>query len=189
MGSRGLLGGILTFWEENVYHMINYEINESWVGVTLRLLKGNIDFVIVNVYSPQALQEQKKLWKSLSQVLEYCESHKLPVTFIADFNCTRFLNDSATINSNSIQGSRVYFNRWLTENNLLEIQLKNTLYTWMGSQGEEVEYIGPFILIHYFRSLNGHSKHCIRVIQITNLFRWQRKISIGVPSLSEYSKS
>lgn len=57
MGSRGLLGGILTFWEENIYHMINYEINESWVGVTLRLLKGKVDFVIVNVYSPQALQE------------------------------------------------------------------------------------------------------------------------------------
>lgn len=88
-GSRELSGEILTFWDKTVYHMINCEINEYWVGMTLRILKRNLDFVIVNVYVPQTLKKKRNLWNSFSQVFDHCSCNNLHVFFIGDFNCTR----------------------------------------------------------------------------------------------------
>lgn len=88
IGSRGLFGGILTLWDEDLFALLNCEFKEGWVGVTLRNVCKSIDFVLVNVYAPQDPKDKQNLRLSLNSVLNHCENNNLPLLILGDFNST-----------------------------------------------------------------------------------------------------
>lgn len=135
IGSRGYSGGILTIWEESKFVLMNCEIEECWVGVTLRNVSKNTDFVLVNVYDPQDLKDKQNFWLSLNRVLKHCDFNNLPMLILGDLNCTRRQGESVNSNNNKGQKSRNCFNSWINDNNLIKINPVNATFTWIGPQG------------------------------------------------------
>lgn len=130
-GSRGLSGGLLILWDSSIFCLLNCEINESWIGVSLINFLINQKFIVVNVYSPQSLRDKKFLWESLTSVISHGTSENLPLLFIGDFNCIRSLGD-INANGDFDRVTRMAFNNWILDNNLVEIQLNNAVFTWIG---------------------------------------------------------
>lgn len=111
-GSRGLSRRLLIFWDSSAFNLLNCDINEYWICVSLKSMLSNQKFVVVTVYSPQSLRDKKSLWESLSQIISHNHSENLPVLFIGNFNCTRSTGDKSN-NGVFHRASRIAFNNWV----------------------------------------------------------------------------
>lgn len=68
-------------------------------------------------------------------MLRQCDFNNLQVLILGDFNCTRNQGDSVNSSNNKGQRSRNCFNSWIKDNNLIEINPVNAIFTWIGPQG------------------------------------------------------
>lgn len=126
--AAGHSGGIFTTWDADTYELINLESLENCLGVSL---KGKSDGVIVNVfniYAPQSSRSKKILWNNLARLnLATGGTNSI---FVGDFNCTRFPGDR----QGYIFDAKVskHFNDWIDQSNLIELNISNARFTWVG---------------------------------------------------------
>lgn len=115
-------------------------------------------FVVVNVYAPQSLTEKKIIGGSLNQIISHDTTSNLLVLFIGDFNSTRSLGDRSN-NDGSDRTSRMTFNSWIHDHNLVEIQLSNAVFTWVGSQERRSRLDRALSSPNWFTLNNWSEKH------------------------------
>lgn len=78
------------------------------------------------------MKEKKALWRDLSQI---CISSALePVCIVGDFNCIR--NESGKKNCEYSIRDTKGFENFIKDNNLMDIDFNNTLFTWFGAKGK-----------------------------------------------------
>lgn len=90
---KGLSGGLITTWDTNVFKMIDYEIQRSWIW-TRCSEKDNPTVIsnFINIYAPHKAPNKIQLWKDLQRITDaypnegYC--------FLGDFNCNKDSRES-----------------------------------------------------------------------------------------------
>lgn len=125
--SSGRSGGLLSIWDVNIFE-VKEIIKSNHFLITIgdwEWIPG--DTIVVNVYGPHDLVENKKLWEELLQSKK--ERQGTWVLF-GDFNTFKRLDER--INSQFFHSSAFYFNRFISEAGLQDIR--------MGGGGGESRY-------------------------------------------------
>ncbi|KAK1370196.1 hypothetical protein POM88_036288 [Heracleum sosnowskyi] len=134
----GCFTPLRAFWrsvdclEKEDFDLINAELRENWVGVSLQIRNGGCVFNLLNVYAPHGIQEKLALWQDFRRLAALLDSS--PAIFIGDFNEVRFQRERINCNIR-IREMRV-FNSWIEDSNLLEIPLDNANFIWIGPNGK-----------------------------------------------------
>lgn len=85
------------------------------------------------MYSPLGIDNKRVLWKELISILD-C-TNKEAVCFIGDFNCVRAASEKVNCIYNHRDSEE--FNEMVEDNNLVEISMINSNYTWFGPDGRK----------------------------------------------------
>ncbi|KAK1370282.1 hypothetical protein POM88_036374 [Heracleum sosnowskyi] len=128
----GHSGGLLTVWKKEEFDLINAELRENWVGVSLQFRNGGCVFNLFNVYAPHGTQEKLAMWQDFRRIDALLDSS--PTIFIGDFNEVRFQRERTNCNIRPREMRE--FNSWIEDSNLLEIPLENANFTWIGPNGK-----------------------------------------------------
>lgn len=88
---------------------------------------------IFNVNAPQSLTAKKLLWLELSAIKD--QANDAPLCVVGDFNCIR--NESEALNGVYVRRDSRDFNSFIEQNNLLELETKNGVFTWFGPKNKK----------------------------------------------------
>lgn len=125
-------GGIIIAWKKS------YEMESSWatrhaLSVLLNHVKSGNKMVVTAVYGPSVDSEKEDFIKELYHMASLIE---FPWIMAGDFNLVRWLIDR----SGSLRGFRLMdlFNEFIQKYGLVDIQLRNRLYTWSSKRPKPI---------------------------------------------------
>lgn len=87
---------------------------------------------IINVYGPHDIAGKNNMWWQLSHILHQIDDEKLCI--LGDFNAVR--NQEERKDCLYRKMDSVNFNSFITDNNLIDVQAGDGIFTWFGPSGK-----------------------------------------------------
>lgn len=107
-------------------------INRKWI-----LFEGFCKYPVIafrwfNIYAPQSSAPKVSLWQDLESFLE--KDKDIPTVLIGDFNSV--FGECEKENCIYIQSDCNNFSKFVSDNDLISVQMSNSLFTWSGPQNK-----------------------------------------------------
>ncbi|KAK1348671.1 hypothetical protein POM88_054951 [Heracleum sosnowskyi] len=128
-----------TWSKEAVNSLWNHSDNEwvegteNWLECEIRSLMDGGSFYVFNIYSPQHLHQKRKLWDQLANRVALLGHESL--CFVGDFNSIRDAYERENCDYRRIDMQ--FFNQFIENNNLLNIEISDSQFTWFGPAGKK----------------------------------------------------
>lgn len=94
------------------------------------------NFCCANVYAPQKYRDKAQLWEDLSSIID--ESHHIPIIMIGDLNSVLHESERENCEYSSLDSEQ--FSHFLSHNQLLDIPLSNSAFTWYGHANKKANW-------------------------------------------------
>nr|GEW23335.1 RNA-directed DNA polymerase, eukaryota [Tanacetum cinerariifolium] len=134
-------GGILCVWDPNIFHKENSTILDSFVMVRGVWCSTDQNFMLIAVYAPHDSRAKHMLWDYLqNEILKW----KGEVVVMGDFNEVRFKSDR--FGSVFIAHEANVFNSFITNSNLVEVNLGGCSYTWCHKSVTKMSKLDRFLI-------------------------------------------
>nr|GEX76746.1 RNA-directed DNA polymerase, eukaryota [Tanacetum cinerariifolium] len=135
------LGGILCVWDPNSFHKENSMISDSFVMVHGVWCPTGQKFMLIAVYAPHDSRAKHILWDYLqNEILKW----KGEVVVMGDFNEVRFKSDHFGSVFNAHEAN--VFNWFITNSNLVEVNLGGCSYTWCHKSATKMSKLDTFLI-------------------------------------------
>jgi exonuclease III len=138
-------------------------------NVLSRVGKGKQEFYVANIYAPcdDGANIYKRMWDSLSARLQSLARSRVCVC--GDFNVVKHVEErrSSLVGSRSLD--HIPFNRFIVDNNLVDLPLHGRKFTWFKGDGLSMSRLDRFLLseewcfnwpnykqVAHLRSLSDH---------------------------------
>ncbi|MCH79282.1 cysteine-rich receptor-like protein kinase [Trifolium medium] len=166
--SVGASGGLLTLWDTTEVEVWSSTSCEYVLWCHGRFLKSGEEFFIANVYAPCALGAKRALWDSLSGKILSLDGRRVCVC--GDFNAVRSVEERRSTTAESRFEDMPPFNRFIDDNNLIDLPLSGRKFTWYKGDGRAMSRLDRFLLSEEWcvawpncvqmAQLRGLSDHC-----------------------------
>ncbi|XP_059065926.1 uncharacterized protein LOC131857407 [Cryptomeria japonica] len=159
---EGALGGLGILWNANIQKVEEVMVSNMWQVCKFHSYPLNVDFTIINVYGPSKSTLQKKIWRTLSSLIGDLEGDLLIIE--GNFNAILELSDKLGGNG-EIPANLAHFQKFVTENGLMEIKSKEDQYTWSNRRisgqhvAEKLDHFflgGPWVETNLLFASNVH---------------------------------
>lgn len=125
---RGLSGGILTVWKDEVFELSSYQSSRNWIMVRGSSTGMPGGMVLINVYAPQSISAKKEVWETLVSLISSLDEKY--IMLVGDFNAVRSKEERS--NGSFRQADANAFNQFISSTGLCEVNLINSDFTWYG---------------------------------------------------------
>ncbi|KAK2403399.1 DNA-(apurinic or apyrimidinic site) endonuclease [Trifolium repens] len=165
-------GGLLTLWDSSVVEVWLSESRDHVLWCHGRFIKSGEEFFVANVYAPCDDGAKQRLWDSISARLQALGGSR--VCICGDFNAVKHVDErrSARVGHQSLD--HVPFNRFIDDNNLVDLPLIGRKFTWFKGDGLSMSRLDRFLLskewcldwpnYQQVARLRGLSDHCALVL-------------------------
>lgn len=130
--STGHSGGLACSWNKGLFKCTSFAQSRHWIWIQFKSVQSQELFNVVNIYSPHDLKGERTLWDDLKQICHFSTSE--PICLVGDFNYIR--NEFERKNCEYCRNDFKGFEYFISDNNLFDLVLNNTLFTWFGSNGK-----------------------------------------------------
>lgn len=130
--AMGHSGGILCCWDPLLVEISQFLSIKACLGISFKDMGSGLNFHTFIVYGPHSSTDKVILWNRLSGFNNL--SLNSPSVFIGDFNCTRTQIERVSCQGNSWDSE--IFDKWITRSNLIDLQIDNCKFTWIGPNGK-----------------------------------------------------
>lgn len=130
--SDGQAGGLACAWDSDLLNCVGMAQSKYWIWLQMQFMNSKERFNIINIYSSVHSASKRQLWMDLSQICSLSE--KEPVCLLGDFNSVR--NENERKNCAYRKRDSVGFDNFIKGNNLMDIGIVNSLFTWFGRDGK-----------------------------------------------------
>ncbi|GAU49673.1 hypothetical protein TSUD_91110 [Trifolium subterraneum] len=170
--SVGAAGGLLTLWDPAEIEMWSTASSEDVLWCHGRFSKTDEEFFLANVYAPCEAGAKQVLLDSLSGRLQALEGKRVFVC--GDFNAVRRVDERQSRRARPSSVDHIPFNRFIDENNLVDLPLSGRKFTWFKGDGLPMSRLDRFLLsedwclswpnCNQIAQLRGLSDHCPLVL-------------------------
>ncbi|MCI04523.1 hypothetical protein A2U01_0025570, partial [Trifolium medium] len=140
---EGLSGGMLIIWNSDSFKLLNSFSGNGFLGI--RVERDDIVTHIINIYSPCSIAGKKKLWeedvlafKQQSGGGEWCLG--------GDFNVVLHSSERKGSSTDSRQGERILFNRFVEEMEVVDVPVLGKKFSWFSADGKAMSRLDRFLL-------------------------------------------
>ncbi|GAU22765.1 hypothetical protein TSUD_129770 [Trifolium subterraneum] len=123
---------------------------------------------IVNIYSPCNISGKKQLWDNLLALKQNSGGGKWCVG--GDFNVILHASERKGISTDSRQGERILFNRFVEEMELVDVPVLGKKFTWFSADGKSMSRIDRFFMSDGFAAKYDITGQSIRDRDISDHF-------------------
>ncbi|GAU48893.1 hypothetical protein TSUD_98840 [Trifolium subterraneum] len=137
-----------------------------------RFTKSGEEFSVANVYAPCDDGAKQGLWDSLSARIQ--SLGRRTVCVCGDFNVVKQVDERRSSRGGSRSLDHIPFNRFIVENNLIDLPLSGRKFTWFKRDGLSMSRLDKFLLSEEWclvwpnckqtAILRGLSDHCSLVL-------------------------
>ncbi|XP_021997842.1 uncharacterized protein LOC110894871 [Helianthus annuus] len=177
--ANGRSGGLLSFWDPNVFRMMGVNKHKHYLLFKRHLLGNNQEINIINVYAPHRVAEKKVLWSSLREVIGAGSGQRV---ILGDFNAVRSSEERR--NSGFNRASVADLNEFVALSGLVEYCMRGRSFTYLAPNSNKISKIDRILVCNRFfeawpdaclRALPRlHSDHC-PLILVTSRFNYGPK--------------
>ncbi|XP_071739376.1 uncharacterized protein [Rutidosis leptorrhynchoides] len=139
--SKGNSGGILLVWDTRFFITNRVVERESFIAIKGKWLDAGTELIFINVYGPQTDEAKKKMWSDLNEVMNYDEAMWI---ILGDFNKVRFASERK--NTVFVENRAAMFNKFIKDNELLEVPLGGRLYTRISDNGRKFSKLDSILI-------------------------------------------
>ncbi|XP_071727484.1 uncharacterized protein [Rutidosis leptorrhynchoides] len=171
--SKGNSGGLLSAWDPNIFKANHIVERDTFIAVKGLWKDVGTELIFVNIYGPHNDMDKKKMWQDLSEVLEY---DKAMWVLLGDFNEVRFASERK--NTEFIEKRAEMFNKFIKENNLIDLPLGGRIFTRISDNGRHFSKLDRFLVsenfIHEWPNIHAmvldknHLDHCPIILKNGN---------------------
>ncbi|GAU41930.1 hypothetical protein TSUD_139160 [Trifolium subterraneum] len=151
--SVGASVGLLTLWDSSEVEVWSTESREHVLWCHGRFTKSGEEFFVVNVYAPCNDGAKQGLWDSLTTRIHSLGRRRVCVC--GDFNAVKHIDERRSSRGSSRSLDHVPFNRFIDDNNLIDLPLSGRKFTW---------FKGDDLSMSRLDRLRGISDHCALVL-------------------------
>lgn len=127
--SNGRSGGIMTFWNTEVF-----SASSSWHMEGAVIVNGFWGPErVINVYAPCPLEDRSELWDRLLQVVQQIGIGSIYI--IGDFNSIRYPNERSGVSESVVRRDLESFDTFIRDANLFDLPLHGRKFTWYKPNG------------------------------------------------------
>ncbi|GAU46776.1 hypothetical protein TSUD_402880, partial [Trifolium subterraneum] len=130
-----LFGGVEVWSTESCEHVL-------WCHG--RFTKSGEEFSVANVYAPCNDGEKQRLWDLFSARIQLLVGRRVCVC--GDFNAVRTVDERRSARGGSNSLDHIPFNRFIDDNNLIDLPLSGRKFTWFKGDGLSMSRIDRFLL-------------------------------------------
>ncbi|GAU42656.1 hypothetical protein TSUD_398610 [Trifolium subterraneum] len=170
--SVGASGGLLTLWDPSEVDVWSTESREHVLWCRGRFIKSGEEFFVANVYSPCDDGAKQGLWDSL--LVRFQSLGRERVCVCGDFNAVTHVDERRSIGGALRSTDYIPFNRFIDDNNLVDLPLRGRKFTWYRGDGQSMSRLDRFMLSEEWcltwpnceqvAKLRGLSDHCPLVL-------------------------
>ncbi|GAU19481.1 hypothetical protein TSUD_77250 [Trifolium subterraneum] len=170
--SVGASGGLLTLWDSAEVEVWSTESREHVLWCHGRLTKSGEEFYVANVYAPCDDGAKEGLWGSLTTRIQ--SLGRRSVCVCGDFNAVKHVDERRSSRGVSRSLDHIPFNRFIDDNNLIDLPLNGRKFTWFKGDGLSMSRLDRFLLSEEWclawpnctqtARLRGLSDHCSLVL-------------------------
>ncbi|KAK9056786.1 hypothetical protein SSX86_024149 [Deinandra increscens subsp. villosa] len=141
----GKSGGLLCIWDPGVFNKVEAMYGRYMLAIRGKIMGGQEDLTIVNVYGPQSPSLKKELW---DQVVELKQRWGGMWVVLGDFNAVRSAEER--LNSEFCTTTARDFNQFINNMELIDPKMGGHKYTFMDSKGEKLSKIDTIMYCRKF---------------------------------------
>ncbi|GMI86482.1 hypothetical protein HRI_002317500 [Hibiscus trionum] len=119
-------GGLVTLWDDKVFTAEKSIVCERVVIIIGTLVEEKLRIGLCNVYAPNVQSERREYWSFLKEAMASVEA---PIIMGGDFNAIRSWEEK--FGASSLCPSMRAFDEFIVESGLVDLPLKDGIYTWM----------------------------------------------------------
>lgn len=143
--SQGNGGGLLSIWNNSLFSKDTVLCSEDCLIFTGTWIENKTCTCLINVYASQIPTRRAELWMFLSS---FMENWRRVVALFGDFNDVRDVKEIKGSNSDS--NDILKFNRFINNNNLIDVGIGGTKYTWVIGGGVKLPKLDRFLVSDNF---------------------------------------
>ncbi|GAU49945.1 hypothetical protein TSUD_408400 [Trifolium subterraneum] len=161
-------GGLLTLWDSSEVEVWSTESREHVLWCHRRFTKSGEEFSVANVYAPCDDGAKQGLWESISTRIQSLGRRRVCVC--GDFNVVKQPDECRSSRGGSRSLDHIPFNRFIVENNLIDLPLSGRKFTWFKGDGLSMSRLDRFLFSEEWclawpnctqtARLRGLSDHC-----------------------------
>ncbi|GLJ26360.1 hypothetical protein SUGI_0507820 [Cryptomeria japonica] len=150
--AEGASRGLLLIWKPTISQIERLASEKHWLMAAIKIISSNSSFFLINVYGLVSSTLKWAFWSNLDGIISQFQNEKL---FIGgEFNSIRSLTDKRG-GIIRLGKSQQEFNVWVDRNGLLEVESRDSTFTWNNRRLEFsniVEKIDRFFWLGDFTS-------------------------------------
>lgn len=144
--SAGRSGGMLLFWNKEVFNSEQILSGENYLGVLGQWKGKSSKYLLFNVYGPQLISQKRAMWSVLSNLMTNFRG----VCVIGDFNAVRRPSERCGSRFKPITTGD--FNSFLLDTELIEVKQGGRRFTWVSWDGLKMSKLDRFLINRDFAS-------------------------------------
>lgn len=145
MGSNGQGGGLVSIWNTQLFSKEQAITREDCIVLKGRWKESNEPICLINVYAIQNQSKREELWGFITAII-YCWYGILVIH--GDFNEVR--NKEERRGSNFDERSARKFNDFISSNNLIDVKINGSKFTWIKGGGEKMSKLDRILVSDKF---------------------------------------
>lgn len=140
-GSNGQGGGLINIWNKNLFLKEQVIYREDCLITQGRWLEKNVPIMFVNIYASQDPSKREELWNFISA---YLNGWRGTAVVFGDFNDVRSEQErrGSVLNKRATEN----FNKFIIENNLIDVKIIGTELTWIKGGGAKMSKLDRFLV-------------------------------------------
>ncbi|MCI28588.1 hypothetical protein A2U01_0049789, partial [Trifolium medium] len=120
---------MLTIWNSDSFKFLSNFSGDGFLGITVE--KEGVVLHIVNIYSPCSISGKKKLWEDLLTLKQQYGSGEWCVG--GDFNAVLHSSERIGSSTDSRQGERTLFMRFVEEMEVIDVPVLGKKFSWFSA--------------------------------------------------------
>lgn len=127
--ANSLAGGLLTAWNCSTLTASLFSTSQSHLATTFNSTSKNSTISVINIYAPCDEHDILQFFEIIASTKENLTG---PLMILGNFNIYRFPHENN--NDNIIWPAMEAFNTWINNQELIDIDIPNRMYTWTNKQ-------------------------------------------------------
>ncbi|GJV59871.1 RNA-directed DNA polymerase, eukaryota [Tanacetum coccineum] len=143
--SVGCSGGIVCVWDPNMFVKDHVSKSDYFVALMGTWIPTSTKLLIISVYAPQELSENRDLWDYLHLIINRWDGETV---IMGDFNEVRSKRER-------FEGTMV-FNNFISSTGLIDLPLDGYAFTWSHKSASKMSKLDRFLLSDGLMELFPH---------------------------------
>lgn len=143
--SVGQAGGLISIWNNNLFRKSHSICREDCIVIQGSWIENNVQVCFFNIYASQNPVKRAELWNFVNGILLNWSG--VAIVF-GDFNEVR----SGMERKGSVldERSTKIFNSFITSNNLIDVKMGGSAFTWIKGRGSKMSKLDRFLITESF---------------------------------------